>query len=46
VKMQRSSKRKPVVEAIMRDYSNGMPDTIGITHKYFTFTIGLKKLAR
>jgi hypothetical protein len=46
VRMERSSKRKPVVEAIMRNYNNGMPDTIGITHKYFTFTIGLKKLAR
>ena len=46
VRMERSSKRKPVVEAIMENYSNGMPDTIGITHKFFTFTIGLKKLAR
>jgi hypothetical protein len=46
VRMERSSKRKPVVEAIMKNYSNGMPDTIGITHKFFTFTIGLKKIAR
>jgi hypothetical protein len=46
VRMERSSKRKPVVEAIMKDYRNGVPDTIGITHKNFHFTIGLKKLER
>lgn len=46
VRMERSSKRKPVVEAIMKDYHNGMPDTIGITHKTFHFTIGLKKIER
>jgi hypothetical protein len=46
VRMERSSKRKPVVEAIMKDYHDGMPDTIGITHKTFHFTIGLKKIER
>lgn len=46
VRMERGSKRKPVVEAIMKDYHDGMPDTIGITHKTFHFTIGLKKLER
>lgn len=46
VRMERSSKRKTVMEAIMRNYSKGMPDTIGITHKNFNFTIGLKRLAR
>ena len=46
VRMERSSKRKPVVEAIMKNYSNGIPDTIGITHKNFNFTIGLKKIER
>jgi len=46
VRMERASKRKPVVEAIMRDYHDGMPDTIGITHKTFHFTIGLKKIER
>jgi hypothetical protein len=46
VRMERSSKRKPVVEAIMKNYRNGMPDTIGITHKNFNFKIGLKKLER
>jgi hypothetical protein len=42
--MQRASKRKAVVEAIMKDYSHGMPDSIGISHKNFNFTIGLKKI--
>ena len=46
VGMERSTKRKPVMQAIMKNYSNGMPDTIGITHKNFNFTIGLKRLAR
>ncbi len=46
VRMERASKRKPVVEAIMKNYRDGMPDTIGITHKNFNFTIGLKKLER
>lgn len=44
--MERSSKRKSVVSAIMNDYKNGMPDTIGITHHNFNFTIGLKKLEK
>ena len=46
VRMERSSKRSPVVEAIMKNYSNGIPDTIGITHTTFHFTIGLKKIER
>jgi len=46
VRMERSSKRKPVVEAIMKNYSHGLPDTIGITHKNFKFAIGLKKIDR
>jgi len=46
VRLERSSKRKPVMEAIMRNYIKGIPDTIGITHKNFNFTIGLKRIAR
>ena len=42
--MERASNRKPVVEAIMENYRNGLPDTIGITHKNFNFTIGLKRI--
>ncbi len=44
VQMERVSKKKAVVEAIMKDYTNGIPDTIGITHKTFNFTIGLKRI--
>lgn len=46
VHMERSSERKNVVSAEMKNYYNGMPDTIGITHHNFNFTIGLKKLEK
>lgn len=46
VRLERSSRRKPVTEAIMKNYSNGIPDTIGIEHKNFNFTIGLKLIKR
>ncbi|MEO6316896.1 MAG: hypothetical protein ABIU63_11540 [Chitinophagaceae bacterium] len=42
--LERASKRKPVVTAIMQNYVDGMPDSIGISHANFNFTIGLKKL--
>lgn len=46
VRMERSSDRKPVVQAIMDGIHDGIPDTIGISHKNFKFNIGLKRLAR
>ncbi len=46
VRMERASDRKTVVEAIMNNYVNGIPDTIGISHKTFSFTIGLKRIER
>ncbi len=46
IRMERASKRKTVVEAIMQNYKNGVPDTIGISHKTFNFTIGLKRIER
>ncbi len=46
VRMERASKKKTVVEAIMQNYINGVPDTIGISHKTFNFTIGLKRIER
>jgi len=46
VRMERASNKKTMVEAIMKNYINGMPDTIGITHKTFNFTIGLKRIER
>ncbi len=44
VRMERASSRKAVVRAIMKDYKNGIPDTIGISHIGFQFDIGLKRL--
>jgi hypothetical protein len=38
LRMEKASKRKPVVIAQMQDYRNGIPDTIGISHKNFKFT--------
>lgn len=46
LRLERSSKRKPVMQAIMKNYVAGIPDTIGITHNNFNFTIGLKRLVR
>ncbi len=44
IRMERASARKAVVEAIMQHYENGQPDTIGIRHTGFQFTIALKRL--
>lgn len=44
--MEISSPHKPIVRAIAKDDGNGVPDTIGISHKNFNFTIGLKKIDR
>ncbi|MEO6718780.1 MAG: hypothetical protein ABIN67_00400 [Ferruginibacter sp.] len=46
IRMERASKRKPVVQVIAQNYINGIPDTIGFTHTKFNFTIGLKRLER
>lgn len=46
IRMERASKSKTVVEAIMENYIKGIPDTIGISHKTFHFTIGLKRIER
>jgi len=46
IQMERASKTKAIVEAIMKDYTDGIPDTIGITHKTFNFTIGLKRIVQ
>jgi hypothetical protein len=43
LRMEKASRKKPVVIALMQDYRNGIPDTIGISHKNFKFTIGLKR---
>lgn len=44
IRMERASNKKTIVEAVMRNYNNGIPDSIGISHKTFEFNIGLKRL--
>jgi hypothetical protein len=45
IRMERASRRKAVVAAVMQQYTDGMPDSIGISQQTkFNFTIGLKKL--
>ena len=46
IRMERASKKKTVVEAVMQHYVKGIPDTIGISHKTFSFNIGLKRIER
>lgn len=46
IRMERASKWKPVVTVITKDYKNGLPDSIGIEHHKFDFTIALKRLER
>jgi len=44
VKMQRSSKRKPVMEAFLYSNQSSVPDSIFIHHLNFSFSITLKKI--
>ncbi len=44
--MKRASKSKEIVTVIARDYKDGLPDTIGIEHHNFNFSIALKKIIR
>ena len=46
LRMERASNKKIIVEAVMRNYIKGMPDTIGISHKTFEFNIGLKRIEK
>jgi hypothetical protein len=46
VRMERASNKKTIVEAVMKNYINGIPDTISISHKTFEFNIGLKRIER
>lgn len=46
VRLERASNKKTIVEAVMKNYLNGVPDTIGISHKTFEFNIGLKQIER
>ncbi len=44
VKMQRASKRKPVVEAVLFLNRESVPDSVFINHLNFQFSITLKKI--
>jgi len=44
IRMERWSRRKKVMEAIAVDYMMGIPDSIGIKHNNFDFTIELKRI--
>lgn len=46
IRMERGSKRKKVVEAIVKQGADHMPDTIGIKHHNFNFDIQLKRLQK
>lgn len=46
LRMERASSKKVIMEAVMKNYRNGIPDTIGISHKTFEFNIGLKRIER
>lgn len=46
IRMERASNKKIIVEAVMQNYVDGIPDTIGISHKTFEFKIGLKRIER
>jgi hypothetical protein len=46
IRMERASSRKAVVRIQMKDYINGIPDSISITHTNFSFDIGLKRLKK
>jgi hypothetical protein len=42
--MERRSNNKTIVNATMRNYNEGQPDTISIVHNRFNFSIGLKRI--
>ena len=46
LRMERASKRKVVVEAVIQNYVNGIPDSVNISHKKFGFIIALKRIER
>jgi hypothetical protein len=46
VRIENAMKRKPKVQVVMLDYNNGIPDSIGITHRNFNMDIGLKYIKR
>jgi hypothetical protein len=45
-RIEKSSRRKPVVKAWMRAYRGGVPDTINIQHQNFKFNISLQRIQK
>jgi len=45
-RIEKSSKRKPVVKVWMRHYEQGVPDTILIQHQNFKFNISLQQVKK
>lgn len=45
-RMEKSSRRKPVVKAWMYSYREGVPDTIRIQHQNFKFNISLQRVQK
>ena len=46
VRIEKASKRKPVVVVQLLNYVNGVPDSIDVQHKNFRFHIALKRVER
>ena len=46
IRIEKASKRKPVVEVQMLNYNSGIPDSISIVHKNFKFNILLKRVEK
>lgn len=46
VRIEKASKRKPVVIAEMLNYTNYLPDSINISHRNFKFNIALKRVEK
>jgi len=45
-RIEKAGKRKPLVRVLLKNYHQGVPDTIGISHQNFKFEISLKLLVR
>ena len=46
IRIEKSSRVKPVVEVEMLNYKDGVPDSINIEHLNFKFNITLKKVEK
>lgn len=46
IRIEKASRRKPVVVAEMLDYQNNVPNIINIRHKNFKFSIALKRVEK